>query len=308
MAVDLSQLPSPDIIESLEFEAILAERKAFFISLHPVEQQADVAALLELESEPIVKLLEENAYREMLLRSRYNDEARSLLLAYASGTELDHIAATYYQLPRLVITPANPDADPPVAEVRESDDALRYRCALKPESFSCAGPTQAFEFWALSADGRVKSAKADSPTGGTTRVTVLAHDNPAVEDDIGVPTEELLDTVRAALNAEVIRPLSEELVVQAAQVITYDVVYDVTLYRGAAGEAALDAAQKALEKLTSEGNVLGFDVTKSQLDGAAQKTGIKRAVRVSPVEEILCDDTQAPRCTSITLNVVGVEP
>ena len=61
--VDLSQLPAPNVLEEVSFEAILAERKAYFISLHAPEQQAAVAALLELESEPIVKLLEENAYR-----------------------------------------------------------------------------------------------------------------------------------------------------------------------------------------------------------------------------------------------------
>ena len=74
--VDLSQLPAPDVVETLDYETILAERKATFISLYPPEQQQAVARTLLLESEPIVKLLEENAYREVIWRQRVNEAAR----------------------------------------------------------------------------------------------------------------------------------------------------------------------------------------------------------------------------------------
>ena len=65
------------------FEAILAERKAYFIGLYPADQQAAIAATLELESEPVTKLLQENAYRELILRSRINDAAVANMLAWA---------------------------------------------------------------------------------------------------------------------------------------------------------------------------------------------------------------------------------
>ncbi|EMA1803187.1 baseplate assembly protein, partial [Cronobacter turicensis] len=61
--IDLSQLPAPDVVEELDFEAILAERKATLISLYPEEEQDAIARTLALESEPVVKLLQENAYR-----------------------------------------------------------------------------------------------------------------------------------------------------------------------------------------------------------------------------------------------------
>lgn len=56
---------------------------------------------------------------------------------------------------RLTVTPANPDAVPPVDAVMESDDALRVRVPEAFESLSVAGPTAAYEFHARSADGRV---------------------------------------------------------------------------------------------------------------------------------------------------------
>ncbi|MDB0554546.1 baseplate assembly protein, partial [Ralstonia solanacearum] len=37
--IDLSQLPAPSVVETLEYEAILAERQAAFVSLYPADQQ-----------------------------------------------------------------------------------------------------------------------------------------------------------------------------------------------------------------------------------------------------------------------------
>ncbi|EOU4947133.1 baseplate assembly protein, partial [Enterobacter hormaechei] len=91
--IDLSQLPAPDVVEELDFETILAERKATMISLFPEEQQAAVARTLALESEPLTKYLEENAYREVIWRQRVNEAARSVMLAYAAGNDLDLLGA-----------------------------------------------------------------------------------------------------------------------------------------------------------------------------------------------------------------------
>jgi len=294
--VDLSLLPAPEVIEALSFEAILAALKADLIARHPA-----AADVIDLESDPIVKLLEVAAYRETLLRARLNDEARALLLAYSTGSDLDHIGATYYQETRLVITPADPLAIPPVAEVLESDDDYRQRLALKPESYSVAGPTEAFKYHALSADGNVKSASVTSPIPGTTTVYVLSRIGN------GVPDAGLLATVTAALNAETIRPLSEEVLVEAATLANYAIDVSLTVYPGPAGEAALAAAQAALAKLAADSHTLDRDVTLSAITAAAQQPGVKRAVVNSPAAEVVCGIGEAPWCTGITVTVAGVE-
>ncbi|MFP3499203.1 baseplate assembly protein, partial [Pseudomonas sp. SIMBA_059] len=88
-----SQLPAPDIVDELDYETILAEKKARLISLYPKEQQDEIAATLELESEPMVKLLQEGAYEKMLLLALMNEKARGILLAYAKRSTLEHIGA-----------------------------------------------------------------------------------------------------------------------------------------------------------------------------------------------------------------------
>ena len=157
--IDLSQLPSPDVVETIDYETLLAARKARFVSLYPADEQAEIAATLALESEPVVKLLQENAYREIVLRQRVNDAARAVMLAYAVGTDLDHLAALF-GIRRLTITPADPEHD--VAAVMESDTDLRARTQLAPQSLSVAGPEGAYVSHARNADGRVLDASAVS--------------------------------------------------------------------------------------------------------------------------------------------------
>ena len=99
--IDLSLLPAPSIVEVLSFEAIYAERKAALVAHFPANQQEAVARALEIESEPMAKLLQENAYRELVWRQRVNEGARALMLAFASGTDLDQLAANV-NLTRLV--------------------------------------------------------------------------------------------------------------------------------------------------------------------------------------------------------------
>lgn len=295
-SIDLSLLPAPSIIESLDFEAILADLKDDFVGRYPAG--ADV---IELESEPVVKLLEVAAYRELLLRARYNDEARSLLLAYAVGTDLDHIGVTYYDEARLLVTPANPTAVPPVAAVYELDADYRRRLQLKPGSYSVAGPRDAWEFHALSASGDVKSVSVISPTPGTTTVYVLSRTG------TGVPDAGLLATVAAALNDEEVRPLSEAVVVSAATPVDYAITVALTVYSGPAGEAALENAQTALTKLGVDGYKLDWDITRSAITAAAQQPGVKKSTITAPAADVVCSAGQAPRCTSVTVTIAGIE-
>jgi phage-related baseplate assembly protein len=297
MTIDLSLLPAPEVIDTLSLEALIAEYKADFVARYPA-----AADTIDLESEPIVKLLEVAAYRETVLRARYNDEARALLLAHSTGTDLDHIGITYYDgEERLVITPADPLAVPPVAAVYELDADFRTRLALKPESYSVAGPTGAYLFHALSASGQVKSASVTSPHGGTTEVFILSRTGS------GVPDQALLDVVAAALNDESIRPLSEEVIVSPAEVVNYTIDVSLILYPGPSGEIVLQAAQTALAKLAAAQHRCDGDVIDTAIDAAAHQTGVKKVIKNSPAADVVCGPGQAPYCTGITVTIAGVE-
>lgn len=295
-AVDLSQLTPPDIIETVDYEEILARKKAEFVAKYP-----EFANVIELESEPAVKILEAGAYQELLLRARYNQEARELLLATATGTNLDHIGITYYNSEqRLLVIAGDAEATPPTVDIFETDDEYRYRLSLQPESYSVAGPRDAFVYHALSASGEVKDAQPVSPQGGSTDVYVLSRLGN------GAPSAELIDTVNAALNVEKVRPLSEEVIVKSATIVEYTIDVDIVLYPGATGEIAVNNAQEKLEKYTDDFHRLKADINEASIKGQVYSSGIKNIIVNSPAA-IECDETQAPYCTGITINIAGVD-
>lgn len=296
MPVDLSSLPAPNVIETLTFEAILAEHKADLVERHP-----DIEETIDLESEPALKLLEVGAYRELKLRARYNDEARALLLAFAVDADLDHVGVTYYQEPRLTVTAIDFSTTPPTPAVMEPDEDYRYRLSLKPESYSVAGPRDAYNFHALSADGQVKDAKTTRRESGTTEVFILSRTGR------GVPEAPLLATVVSALSDETIRPLSEEVIVSPGEIIDYSLSIDLILYPGASTELATLAAQTALDAYSTSNHKLGRDIIKSAIDAAAHNAGVKEVIIDAPAANIVCADRQAPYCTGITVRIAGIE-
>lgn len=127
-AIDLSQLPPPQIVDVPDFETLLAERKASFVALYPADQQDTVRHTLALESEPITKQLQESTYREALLRQRINEAAQAVMVAYSNGNDLEQLAANY-NVKRLAVTPADDNAVSVVLATRKyvDDKTLELR-------------------------------------------------------------------------------------------------------------------------------------------------------------------------------------
>ena len=295
--IDLTQLPAPSVVEVLDFETILASRKAHLVSLLPEAERAAVTALLELESEPATKLLEENAYQETILRNRVNEAGKAVMLAFSLDGDLVQLGANV-NVARLVITPANPNALPPVAAVMEDNDAYRLRIQEAPDGLSVAGPKASYEYHARSSDGRVKDASATSPAPASVTVTVLAN------NDTGIADAALLAIVARALNAEEVRPLGDRLSVQAAQVIDYQI--EATLFIGVGPEVPilLDAAHANAVRVSQPRRPLGHSIYRSACSAAVHVEGVRKVVLTSPAADIELNATQAARCTAIKLNVV----
>ncbi|BED29117.1 baseplate assembly protein [Escherichia coli O7:H10] len=298
--IDLSQLPAPQIVDVPDFETLLAERKAEFVALHPKDEQEAVIRTLELESEPVTKLLQENAYRELLLRQRINEAAQAVMVAYAMGGDLDQLAANY-NVTRLTVTPADNDAVPPVAAVMESDEALRLRVPAAFEGLSVAGPTAAYEFHARSADGRVADASATSPAPAEVVLTVLSR-----EGD-GTAEKDLLDVVEKALNSENVRPVADRLTVRSAEIIPYRVEATIFLYPGPEAEPVMAAAKASLQKYIASQTRLGRDIRRSAIFAALHVEGVQRVELASPLADVILNKTQAASCTQWSVTNGGTD-
>lgn len=296
--IDLSQLPAPDIVEALDFETVLAERKAALLTLVDESQRAEVEATLALESEPLTILLEENAYRELVWRQRVNEAARAVMIAHADDADLDHLVANF-EVERLMIDPGDPDATPPVPPTYESNTDLRLRAQRAFEGLSVAGPRAAYEFHALSADGRVADATATSPAPAEALVTLLSTEGN------GAASQALIDIVYPALSAETVRPVGDRLTVQSAEIIDYSVDATLYVYPGPEQEPILAAARAALTAYVTAQRRIGRDIRISAIHAALHVEGVQRVELAAPTDDVVLDDTQAAHCTGTTVTIGG---
>jgi len=289
-AVDLSRLPAPDVVEALDYETILAALTADLAARLP-----DFDAFLE--SDPVIKLLEIVAYREVLLRQRVNDAARANMIAYALGGDLDNLAALF-GVTRLELAPAVPETG--TAAVLESDADLRRRVVLAPDSYSVAGPRAAYVFHALSADGDVLDASATSPAPGEVVISVLSRDG---DGTAGAP---LLATVAAVVNADDTRPLTDLVTVQSAGIVSFAVEATLTLYSGPDPALVLANAQTAVTALLASQRRVGRDVTRSALIAALHTGGVQNVALISPAADVAIGETEAAWAETVEITVAGI--
>ena len=294
--IDLSLLPAPTVIESLDYEAILTERKQYLISLYPLAEQESITATLALESEPIVKLLQESAYRELLLRNRVNTAAAAVMLAFAAGADLDQIGANY-GCARLVITAADDTAIPPIEAVYESDDDYRYRIQMSLDSYTTAGSKESYIYHGLSADSDVKDIEPVSPSPGVVTIYVLSRTGD------GSASEELIEKVSAALNEESIRPMTDQVTVQSAAILNYSIDAELVLLPGPDQSVVQAAAVRALTEYTAAQKKLGYDITLDGIYKALRQTGVQKVNLTTPQNHISIGSGQAGHCASMNVTV-----
>lgn len=289
-AVDLSELPPPVLVAQPDFEARFAAKLARLVTLMP-----EFSALVE--SDPAMKLLEADSYDEMLLAQACNDAARQMLIAFATGNNLDQLGALY-GVQRLEITPANPVTGAPA--VMETDAELRRRILLAPHSFSVAGPELAYVYFAISASSDVLDASATSPTPGQVVVSVLSRTGD------GTAPGGTLAAVTAKLTDDAVRPLTDEVIVQSADIVDFAVVADLYLYAGPDPTLIETTAEESLSAFLANARRLGRDVPRSAIIAALHVAGVQRVILTSPAADQVMTPLQAGWCTSIDLTYAGV--
>lgn len=271
-AIDLSALPMPDAVEQLDYEAILSEMRALLVALAP-----DLADALQLESDPLSKLTEVGALREVIVRARANDSVRAVILALATGSTLDQLVALL-GVARQTVIDADPEAVPPVEAVYEDDASLRRRAQLSWEGMTTAGTVGAYTFHALSADGRVRDVAVTSPEPGVVLVTVLSH-----EDD-GVPSAELLDAVADVL--EEMRPLCDDVQVAAPEFVDFTVSAVLHLTSGPGAEIVQATALAAVADYVQDALAVGRIVRQGALLARLYQTGVESVTLTAPLGDI----------------------
>lgn len=273
--IDLRLLPDPAIVERLDYETILAELLADFRRRYP-----DYSAMLE--SDPAMKLLEVAAYREMLLRHRINAAARSQLLAFAEGSDLDHLAA-FYGVTRLV---------------GEADAALRARVQARITGWANAGGAAHYRYWALSASPDVEDAAVVSPAPGVVRIAVLVR--------LGADATATLAAVQALVSREDVRVLTDTVEVVDAR--RRPVSIQARIWRLPEAPASIAATLADLARAEARASAkLGWDVTRSWIISRLQRPGVHRVELIAPQEDVRCAPDEAAAIEAVEVIDAGVD-
>lgn len=274
--LDLSNLPVPDVLETLDFEDEYSSILERFRGAMGDQWSA------VLESDPVVKEFELFAYELITLRARVNAAARAVLLASSTGNDLDHVLA--------LLGAGRLEG--------ESSDDFRERGRQAPYGYSTAGPRQAYKYHALSAHPDIRDVWVDRPTPGVVRLTVLSR----IGD--GVPTAEILTAVQAALNAEDVRPLNDTVLVEPAYSIPWQLRARLHFASGAATEPVMLAAQEAAALYAVAQHKLNTPLSMNMVIVALGVAGVSDVELLSPMQDIPAAVQGAAHCLGIELESV----
>lgn len=160
----------------------------------------------------------------------------------------------------------------------ESDDAFRERIHQAPESFSNAGSSGAYEYYAKKASTLISDVRVESLHAGEVDVYVLLEGGE-------LPDTEMISLVYETLNAENVRPLTDRLFVYPAVVQKYEIEMRYWIARSQATQAAQikKAVEAAVEEYVKwQRAKLGRDVNDTELYYRVRAAGAKRAVILNP--------------------------
>lgn len=305
-AINLQGLPPPNLIAPIDPEAELIEIRAEFAAKFPANHP--IHAALVLESEPVNKILEVLAYRYSLKVSEINRTARSLMLAYATNADLDHIGVTYYRVERKVLQAEDLTTNPVTPEILEDDSDYRDRLALSVEAETKAGSAGAYLFHALSASPQVFNATVHSPAPTEVDVYLSGQiDGDVLEQatkTVGVD-QVAIDDVTRALTADDVRPMTDLVRVHSATAKAYEINAVIYIKAGISPQLILAQGLADLRAYLRTEFKPGRRIATSRIIGALDVNGVSRIELISPATDVLVDVSQVAHCTSYDITAVS---
>lgn len=146
------------------------------------------------------------------------------------------------------------------------------------DAYSCAGARGSYIYWAKRVSTKIADVAANSPTPGTVKLYVLM-------DDGTLATESLKREVLEACSADEVRPLTDQVFVEDAEIVPYDIrlTYYIPQQSIRSGTEIAEAVQAAVDQYIAwQCGKLGRDINPSKLYSLLMETGIKRVDLASP--------------------------
>lgn len=224
------------------------------------------------------------AYREMLIRTQMQQACEQNLLAFANGVMLDYLG-DFFGVVRLD---------------DETDEQLRQRIRLAPESYATTGSRQAYIYHTLSTDSQIIDADALRGDNGDVFIHILTAS--------GVVSDELISKVLANTSDEKKRPLSDRVHVASGTPKDFRLIVEVSPLAIANPDNVLANTQiKAQDYANELRQKLGRDVVPSQIIDRLSDSNIWQIKVIEPTSPLILQAYEWANCTDIQVKLGGVQ-
>lgn len=281
LSTELTNLPAPQIVEELSVEEILARKKIQLKELF--DRYGLPVDALDTPYEPSNILLENGSLDELILRQRINEVARSRLLAFAYGSDLDHLGI-FYDVARM-------DG--------EDDTRFKLRIILAIQGRSTGGTEERYRFIAMTSDIRVADAIVYT-LGRSPLIHVALFSN----EPNGYASDELLLIVDRALQDKAVRMVNDTIIVARAVRKVANLEANIWLLPETAMSVmpALESNLRTAWQLTAS---LGRDLTLSWWTAKLMSDGVHRVEAITPLNDVIASPEEAISIGAIKLNYSG---
>ena len=179
----------------------------------------------------------------------------------------------------------------------EDDDSLTRRIYLAPSVYSCAGPRDAYEYYAREWRGDVADVRIVSPQPDEVNIYFVIED----ENGLRVPNSTELTAMAAYLDDETIRPLCDKVTALAPDEVEYAIT--VKYWIAESDQRSVSEIQSRIAAAVADFQTwqrkLGRDINPTELIARLREAGAKRVTLTAPVDTVI-DTTELPKCTGAT--------
>lgn len=191
---------------------------------------------------------------------------------------------------------------------RATDDEYYELMRDSMDAFSCAGARGGYIYWAKQVSTEIADVVANSPTPGVVKIYVLMEGG-------ALAGAQMKSEVLAACSEDRRRPLTDQVSVADAEVVTYNINFTYYLQNGrtkSAAEIAAAVAEAVEQYKAWQCAKLGRDINPDELREYLYHTGIKRIELTAPVFTSLRDGSnktvpQVARVGTVTITNGGYE-
>lgn len=185
----------------------------------------------------------------------------------------------------------------------EADEEYAERIHLAPNSFSVAGSTKAYEYFAYSVSSAIIDVSVDSPNPGEVKIYPLLEAGT-------LPSSEVLEQIETFLSSDEIRPLTDEVEALSPVAVEYEINVDYWINENdrTKAETIQAAVTKAVEDFRLwQQSKIGRDISPERLISNVTSAGAARIdfSTLSPVSFKELQKNEVAQCTNVVISYKG---